>query len=281
MDRRTRTLLVVIVAVATASSATWLVLRAIRNLPVREVEVASQFVVVAAERMPVGTLLTRERVKLVPWPAASQVPGSHHSIDPVLNRGLIATVDANEPVTENKMAPIEAGAGLPPSIPAGMRAMSVRVNDVISVAGFAVPGTRVDVLVTVGRSNDSISRVVVTNVQVLAAGTLIDQQKARDGQPVPTAVVTLLLTPEDAERIALASSEGRLMLVLRNPLDTKPTETKGVRLRALMGEPDPPPVVRVEKGKPVVVRRPPPPPPPRIYSVEAIRAAKRTEEIVR
>src|SRR5690606_24802290 len=127
---------------------------------------------------------------------------------------------------------------------------SVKVNEVIGVAGFVVPGTRVDVVVTLssGQNIDSQSRVVVSNVQVLTAGTKFDQEQARDGKPVPSTVVTLLVTPEDAERIALASAEGSIMLTLRNPLDMEPTETKGTRMAALMGAPDPPPVTRVVKG---------------------------------
>ena len=133
------------------------------------------------------------------------------AIDKVVNRGLIAAIVANEPLTESKLAPIEAGAGLPPSITEGMRAVSVRVNEVIGVAGFVVPGTRVDVLVTIKPEGEQrqMTRVVVSDVQVLTAGTRYDQEKARDGQPIPTSVVTLLVSPPDAEQIALAASEGQ------------------------------------------------------------------------
>jgi pilus assembly protein CpaB len=162
-----------------------------------------------------------------------------------------------------------------------MRAMSVRVNDVIGVAGFAVPGTRVDVICTLGDRSSGMSRVVLSNIEVLAVGTLIDQQKARDGQPIPSTVVTLKVTPDDAERITLAESSGKLTLVLRNPLDAMPANTSGVKMAALMGEPAPPPVEKTVRGQRVVVAPPPPPPAPKIYSVEAIRAAKRSEEIVR
>jgi pilus assembly protein CpaB len=141
----------------------------------------------------------------------------------------------------------------------------------------------VDVLVTVDEtsgSRNSLSRVVVSNVQVLTAGTRFDQEKARaDGKPIPTTVVTLLATPEDAERLTLASSEGKIMLTLRNPLDTLPTDTKGVRMANLTGAPAPPPVQKTVKGKKVMVAVEPPA--PKAYTVEAIRAAKRSEEVVR
>ena len=104
-----------------------------------------------------------------------------------------------------------------------MRAISVKVNEVVGVAGFVVPGTRVDVMVTLtNRQQDSLSmtRVVVSNVQVLTAGTRYDQENAKDGKPIPSTVVTLLVSPEDGERVALAASEGQIMLTLRNPLDT-------------------------------------------------------------
>lgn len=284
MNRRNRTLIVLLVAVAIASAATYFVYRAIIRIPVRQVEVASVFVAVAAENLPLGTRLTKDQIKLVGWPSSSPVQGSFASPDSLVGRGLIQPVHANEPLTETKLAPIEAGAGLPPSIPPGMRALSVRVNDVIGVAGFTTPGTRVDVLVTLNRAEGSMSRAVVSNVQVLTAGTLFDQEQSKDGKAIPSAVVTLMVTPDDAERIVLAQNSGAIMLVLRNPLDVVPTDTKGVRLASLMAAPDDPPVVKVKNGQARVV----PPKPvevvpeaPKMYQIEAIRAAKRSEEVVK
>jgi pilus assembly protein CpaB len=282
MNRRNRTLLVLLVAVVLASGASYAVYRTIAGMPVREIEVATMQVAVAVENLTMGTRLTKDHVKLVGWPAASPVQGSFSSVDAVVGRGLIQPIYANEPLTESKLAALEAGAGLPPSIPPGMRAMSVKVNEVIGVAGFTVPGTRVDVLVTLKDREAGMARVVVSNVQVLTAGTRFDQEQAKDGKPMPASVVTLMLTPDDAERIALAQSAGSLMLVLRNPLDVVPTETRGVRMASLMGAPEPPPVVKKVKGQArVVAAKPVEPPAPKFYSVEAIRAAKRTEEVIR
>jgi len=195
---------------AAAGAASFAVYRAIQRMPVREVEVRSLYQVVAAHDMPTGTLITKDYVKLVPWPASSPVPKGFTTIDTVLNRGLIDSVVENEPLTEAKVAPVGAGAGLPPSITQGMRALSVKVNEVIGVAGFVVPGTHVDVLVTLKRDaeKDTVTGVVVSDIQVLTAGTRYDQEKSRDGQPIQSTVVTLLVTPPDAERIALAASEG-------------------------------------------------------------------------
>jgi pilus assembly protein CpaB len=247
-------------------------------------------VVVARHALKLGERLTTEDVKLVKWPADNQVPGAFARLEDVLDRGLISDVGENEPLTAARLASREAGAGLPPSIPAGMRAVSVKVNEVIGVAGFVVPGTRVDVMVTLKarqQQQDSITRVVVSNVQVLTAGTRYDQENAKDGKPIPSTVVTLLVAPEDGERIALAASEGQIMLTLRNPLDTAPTATAGVRTGGLLGQPDPAPAPapkpRVMRTAPEKPAQPEPAAVPAVknYTVEAIRGAKRTQEIVR
>jgi pilus assembly protein CpaB len=283
MNRRNRTLVVVGVAVLLASIASYGVYRAIERIPVREVPIATRHTVVAKIEVPVGTLLTREQVDLVAWPEASPVPGGFASVDEVVGRGVISALVTNEPVTESKLAPRESGAGLPPMIPEGMRAMAVKVNDVIGVAGFTIPGTRVDVIVIANPTREqTTSRVVLNNIQVLTAGTMYDQDKSRtEGKPIPAAVVTLLVTPRDAERLALAQTEGQIVLALRNPMDVQPVQTDGVRMAALLGAPDPKPIRTVVQGKPRMVAPPPPPPAPKPYTVEAIRGAKRAEETLR
>jgi pilus assembly protein CpaB len=280
MNRQTRALVVVGLAIVLASLASYGAYRAIQQLPVREVSVATTFAVVARDPLGVGTVITAPQVQLVPWPESAPVQGGFATIEEVVGRGLIAAVVPNEPITESKLAPREAGGGLPPLITPGMRAMSVKVNDVIAVAGFAAQGNRVDVLVTMRAGQASMSRGVVSNVQILSAGTQIDQQKAREGQAVPAAVVTLLVTPQDAEKIALAQNDGQIMLALRNPLDVEPTKTAGIRVSALLASPNPAPVTRVVQGRPRVEAPPPPPPPPPPYTV-VIRGAKRTREAVK
>jgi pilus assembly protein CpaB len=287
MNRHTRTLVVVTIALGAAAAASFGVYSAVSNLPVREVEIATRQIVVAAKKMPSGARVTADAVKTIAWPERTPIADGFSSIDQVVGRGLTSSVLENEPLTESKLAPRDAGAGLPPSIPPGMRAMSVKVNEVIGVAGFVVPGSRVDVMVILrGQKEDGLARVVASNVEVLMAGTRYDQETSRqEGRQVPSTVVTVMVSPTDAERIALAQAEGQIMLSLRNPLDTAPTETHGVRTAALVAGTRPPgldaavPVVR-PKPKPVVVPAPSPEP-PKAYTVEAIRAAKRTEEIVR
>lgn len=283
MNRGTRTLLVVAVAMIVATLATMAVYRAVQQIPVREVERPGVPVVVAARNLPIGASLTSADLRVETWPAASPINGAFVSADALVNRGLVADMVENEPVTALKLAPVEAGAGMPPTIPAGMRAISVQVNEVVGVAGFVTPGNRVDVVATLSKQDNSMSRVVVSNVRVLAAGTKIDQQKAQNGEPIQTTVVTLLVTPTDGERIALASVEGRLHLTLRNPLDVDPTVTAGVRETQLLGQPDPPPAAaRIVRAKAPVAAPPPVQPAvSRLYTVETIRAAKRTEEVVK
>jgi pilus assembly protein CpaB len=292
MNRRTRTLIVLAVAISLASVAAFGVYRAIRNIPVRYVAIATKYAVVARQTVPVGAMLTKEQVMLVAWPADAPVPGGFEKVDDVVGRGVISPLVQNEPVSEAKLAPLNAGGGLPPTIPQGMRAMAVRVNDVIGVAGFTVPGTRVDVIVTVRSQKESVSRVVLNNVQVLTAGTRMDQEKSKDGQAIPnTTVVTLLLTPHDAERLALAQTDGTIVLALRNPLDTDPTDTTGARMSALLNsssgaaEPKPVerPVVASSGGTPRPKAAAPAPPPPPLppYTVETIRGAQRTDVVIK
>jgi pilus assembly protein CpaB len=285
--KKQRTLIVMAVAIITASIASYGIYQAIQRMPVREVETPGIPVVVAAELIPVGTRLTTDHLKVVTWPARSPVTGAFTDPEELVDRGVIATLSENEPVTASKVAGPEAGAGLPPIIPEGMRAMSMRVNEVIGVAGFVLPGTRVDVLVTVtdpgeGNGTEPMARTVVSNVTVLTAGTRYDQEEAREGQPQRSTVVTVAVTPQDGERIALAASQGQISLVLRNPLDVEPTQTAGIRLPALMRGTAPEPAPAAPRRTAARAAAPPPAPVvPSIYRVETIRAAKRAEEVVR
>jgi pilus assembly protein CpaB len=291
MNRQKRTFIVIGVSVLVAAIGTLAMFRAVQRMPARQVEMPTATVVVAAEAIPVGTLLEERHLTTIAWPARNAVPGGVANPKELVGRGVIAPIDVNEPVTLTKVAGPEAGAGLPPIIPTGMRAISVKVNEVIGVAGFVVPGTRVDIVVTITKQQDqgqadTMSRTVVSNVQVLTAGTKFDQEAARkDKKPVQSSVVTVMVLPEDAERIALAQNEGKLTLALRNPLDVAPTATKGVRLAALMSPPGAQPVIdpavnRVVRRAPVVRAVEVAPPPVPVYRVETIRAAKRGEEEV-
>lgn len=284
MNRGTRTLIVLVVAVIAAAAASFGVYSAIRSIPERQVEIATRHAVVANATMPVGTRLTADDVKVVPWPEKTPVEGGFAEVADVVDRGLVSAVVANEPITQSKLAPKEAGAGLPPTIKPGMRAIAVRVNEQIGVAGFVVPGTHVDVLAVISRSNEEpVSRVVLSNVLVLTAGTRYDQEEAKDGKAIRSSVVTLMVSPLDAERLALAQTEGQLTLMLRHPLDVDPTETGGVSRAALFGGAPAPPVRQAVRRTVTPEPAPAPAPvlPPPLYTVETIKAAKRTQDTLK
>jgi pilus assembly protein CpaB len=267
MNRRTRTLIVMAVALACATVASLAVLYAVREMeappPPPQVSVA-----VAARPISMGICLGEEDVKIVQWPETTKIDGALGRKEDVLGRGLVASVVENEPLTDRKLAPVKAGCGLPPSIHTGKRAISVKVNEVIGVAGFVVPGAQVDVLVTIRQERQTTSRVVVSNVQVLTAGTSYDQEKAKDGKPVPTTVVTLMVAPSDAERIALAAAEGQILLTLRNPLDKAATDTPGVTTPDLIAGPRPAP------SEGAAPRNAP-------YSFEKIAKGERSRQVLR
>lgn len=193
-------------------------------------------VVVAARDLPGGAVLGLEDVMTIPWPGETLPSGYIRSPEQVVGHGLLAPVHSNEPLLTSKLAGEGAGGGLPILIPAGMRGISVRVDEVIAVAGFVVPGTRVDILATVdpGAESGVTSRVVVQNVQVLAAG---QSMQTEEGKPQSATVITLLVTPQEAEILTLAAAEGRIQLALRNGLDTEVMMTPGAWMDALAGRP--------------------------------------------
>ncbi len=286
MNRSTRTFVVFFLSLVVAAGASALVYQAAGSAPAPLAAAPTIPVAVAARALPVGTELTAADVRLVDWPASHPIAGALSRIEDAVGRGLVAAVVENEPLSAAKLAGAGAGAGLPPMITAGMRAISVKVDDVVGVAGFAEPGAHVDVVVTISQRDESVSRVVVSNVQVLAAGTRAEMARTSEAKVTPSAVVTLLVTPGDAERISLASSIGRIMLTLRHPLDASTSETSGTRVAALLGAPAPSPA-SPSTPRPTTARAArraeaePPPAPAVIYTVETIRAAKRTSEVVK
>jgi pilus assembly protein CpaB len=183
----------------------------------------TQQIVVAAEPLGVGTRLDAENIRTIPWPVDNPLPGAVTGAEAAMGRALITPVVANEPILDSKLAPREAGAGLPATIPEGMRGVSVAVNDVIGVAGFVGPGTSVDVLVTgqiPGATQSGaqyVTRTILENIRVLAAGQKVEQNV--DGKPQAVPVVTLLVSPQDAATLAMASTEGKIQLALRNTID--------------------------------------------------------------
>lgn len=257
--------------------------------PVKAVDAPTQPVVVAAADLQLGAALKKEDLKTIAFPKGSAPEGTFSQPDELVGRGLIVPLVKNEPVLGAKLASKEAGAGLPPVIPEGMRGVSVRVNEVVGVAGYVLPGNRVDVVATASPTEsraDTTSKVVLSNVQVLTAGTRIEQDQDQN-KPVQVTVVTLLVTPEQAERLALASTEGKIQLALRNPMDTGAPETPGIRTAGLMGgKPAPAAPQRVASSSPRPRQRTQPQAAPApaaapAPSVEVIRGDKRSVEVIK
>ncbi|MEJ2205617.1 MAG: Flp pilus assembly protein CpaB [Gemmatimonadota bacterium] len=188
---------------------------------------STQPVVVAVRDLGLGQLITEDDLRVIEWPAGS-VPTGYASVPgEVVGRGVIEAIRANEPILETKLADSGMGAGLPPLIPEGMRALSVKVDEVIGVAGFVTPQTRVDVILTMTPqgTKDPASKVILQNIQALAAGQEI--RKNEEGEPMIVAVVTVLVTLEQAEKLVLAANQGRIQMALRNTLDLETVETDG------------------------------------------------------
>jgi pilus assembly protein CpaB len=233
-------------------------------------------VVVAADDIQVGSKLEAHDVRMATVPLSSVPPGAFPGTSQILGRGAVLPISKGEFILPSKLAALNAGAGLPSMIPPGMRAVSVRVNDVVSVAGFVQPGTRVDVLATgsQGGGNDRQTTTVLENVAVIAVGKSLDRSASADAQTAP--VITLLVSPDDAQKLALVSQEGRIQLSLRNPLDTKKGGIGATRASSLyLGVT---PVATEAKPKvhnKVIAKIPTPAPAP--YQVEMIRGSKRDE----
>ncbi|HEX8119187.1 MAG TPA: Flp pilus assembly protein CpaB, partial [Pyrinomonadaceae bacterium] len=195
-------------------------------------------VVVAKVDIPLGTKIEAEQLSTAQFPPNAVPEGAFDSPDKLVGRVTVTTVAARETVTDFKLAPEGSQGGISAVIPAGYRAMTVKVDDVIGVAGFLQPGTMVDVLTVIdppgnNMSGNPISKIVLQNVKVLASGQNLDKPKdEREADTVKA--VTLQVTPDQAEKLALASTEGKLRLMLRNQVDQNDEQTKGVDKKSLL-----------------------------------------------
>ena len=196
-------------------------------------------VAVAKVAIPVGTKIIPEQVMLVQFPRESMPDGTFDNVEKLTGRVAVVNIGAREPITDGRLAAEGTAGGLSAVIPEGYRAMTVKVDDVVGISGFIMPGTLVDVVVVITPEDQlsgkgPISKIVLQNIKVLANGQNIDKpENQRDANSVKA--VTLQVTPEQAEKLALASSEGRLQLVMRNSVDQGDEETKGVNKRTLLG----------------------------------------------
>jgi pilus assembly protein CpaB len=195
-------------------------------------------VAVAKVAIPVGTKIIPEQVMVVQFPKESTPDGTFDNAEKLTGRVAIANIAAREPITESRLAPEGTAGGLSAVIPEGYRAMTVKVDDVVGISGFIMPGTLVDVVVVIDPADhagmqDPISKIVLQNIKVLANGQNIDKpDNQREANSVKA--ITLQVTPEQAEKLALASSEGKLQLVMRNSVDQGDEKTPGVNKRGLL-----------------------------------------------
>jgi pilus assembly protein CpaB len=282
---RNRIFAVLVIAVLAGGGLAYGTYNMMSNQPVQVTQAKTQPVVIATNDLSLGAELKAEDLKVALYPQGQAPEGAFVKVEEIVGRGVIVNIVKNEPILPAKLASKEAGAGLPPVIPEGMRAVSVRVNEVIGVAGYVLPGTRVDVVATASPTNhpeDTTSKVVLANVQVLTAGTRIEADQ-KDGKPVQVTVVTMSVTPEQSERLALASTEGKIQLALRNPLDQTAPATPGMRPAVLLGMAKATAPVqttaaaRPKPGQAVTVATPA----PYVPTVEIIRGDKRQTEVVK
>ena len=225
----------------------------------QQASVASSKVVVAATDIQLGNRINPEMLTLADWPSGSIPPGASHDPKELDTRVLKTSVLRGEPVLESKLAPLGTKGGLSAVVAEGKRAMTVRVNDVIGVAGFALPGNYVDILVSTeadkargGTEDKKISKIVLEHILVLA----VAQEAGRDEtKPKVVSAVTLELTPEETEKLDLARSIGQLSLVLRNQVDQTPVDTEGAMKVSLLKRIQPEPEVKSDKA-PVKARKP-------------------------
>jgi pilus assembly protein CpaB len=245
-------------------------------------------IVVAVVDIPLGSTINPNQVAVSPWPKESYPKDAIADPKVVVGRVALRDFFRGEPVVESKLVPLGKSTGLLSlKVPTGMRAFSIKVNEAVGVGGFIVPDSRVDVVVTTtpsAGSQEKVSKIVLEDIRVLAAGQVIEQ---KENKPVTVNTVTLALLPEEAEKLALAGNDGIIQLVMRNFADNVVVMTGGSNKGRLLSSYRNAPLVpetapaKGEKPRRVSRKAPPPasaPPPKKAYTVEVIKGNKRTEE---
>jgi pilus assembly protein CpaB len=257
MNRRLLTIL--LCAFLVASGASYLVYRIAGNQLRAGAHPPTTKLLVAARDLEIGTLIKDSDLRAGAWVGALP-KGALAKTDAVVGRGVVSVIYEGEPIMESRLAPAGSGGGLAATIKHGMRACAVKVDEVVGVAGFVVPGMRVDVLASgvppgAPASDGPKVKTLLQNIEVLSAGTNI--QKDNEGKPVQVQVVNLLVDPEQAELLSLASNQTKIQLALRNPLDTENAKTPGIAMARLFAD------VNTPAAKPPAARiaRPPAPAP--------------------
>src|SRR6516225_4653506 len=275
---RSRLLMIGLLALVLRAFVSFSVYRTVTAKVTANNEPVAEIVVSAAD-LQVGSRVGDNDVRLARFPASLVPAGAFKQHSQVVGRGVILPITKGEFVLSNKLAAENAGSGLPSLIPPGMRAVSVRVNEVVSVAGFVTPGARVDVLLTGNptTSNEPQTSTVLENVEVVAVGQKLERNTTGDAQNA--AVITLLVSPDDAQKLTLASTQGKIQLALRNPVDTHEQQLDSTRANVLyksVSNPEAAPKPRIVKKAPVTA--PAPPTAPSTYVIEVIRGTKVEEQ---
>jgi pilus assembly protein CpaB len=257
-------------------------------------KVVTKQVVVANVDIPEGAAIDRNQIVLASWPAPTVPLGAYASIDSVVGRVTRVNVFTGEALVPGRLAPAGTGPGLELKIPPGQRAMAVRINDVAGISGLIQPNSRVDVMVTIAdqATGKQVAKLFMENMRVLSVGTEIQRDAA--GRPNTATTATLAVTPEEAERLAIAMNTGSIQLVLRGYGDPATISTRGansadvlqqLRGGATMPSPAPAaprsverPAPRPSAPAPVIIQRPPPPPPPDSAVVNVYRGGKPTPQ---
>jgi pilus assembly protein CpaB len=275
---RRRFLLILLCASVIGLLASLLVYRVVSQVA-RARSDQSEQIVVAATSLGLADTVTSQHIKLVNWPKASVPPGALRTAAEAEGRVIRSSVVAGEPLIEAKLAPQLAGKGgiMPMLIPEGQRGVTIRLDEATRESGFVMPNSRVDVLVSMPKapgSNEKIAKVILQDVTVLAAGQIVEM---KDNKPVTNTTVTLALTPQQVERLAVAQSDGRLMLVQRNLRDTQFVRTPGATPSSLLSDIAPAPK---PEAKPTVLARSAPLPVPTLekFPVAVIRGTKVSEQ---
>ncbi len=268
-----RLLVILLIALVVASVSSYAIVRMVGKSLNAAKPLPSSPMIVAARDIKIGTILAAADVKVVNVTGLSP-QGALTQAKDAIGRGAVSNIYNGEPILDSRLAPMGSGGGLAATIKQGMRACAVRVDEVVGVAGFVTPGMRVDVLVSgvppsSGGNQDTQTRTLLQNIEVLSAGT--DIQKDAEGKPQQVQVVNLLVSPEDAQVLALASNQMKIQLVLRNPLDTTITPVKETQITNLFGgssQPQPKASTVSRKARPAATQP---------FSITVINGDKRSE----
>jgi pilus assembly protein CpaB len=268
--RTRRLVLALAIAVAISGVFTLWISRKIGKIRANQVETRSY--VAAAHQIEAGQVLKSDDLKTVNWPESDPLDGAHNQPGDVIGRTALYPISAGAPIQDEQLAAAGSGIGLSAEIPHGMRALSLRSDEIVGVAGFLFPGTHVDVLVTYIAQNSPapVTSIVLQDVEVLAVGQRMEPDPK--GKPLPVGVVTLLVSPGDAEKAVLASAQGKVQFVLRNSSDAAQVLTSPAQMGELGQASAKVPAARVKSVQPSGEA------PVEHYSVEVVAGDKTTTE---